>query len=275
MNPVFINSVGLAAPGLMGWGEALPVLLSEQGYRPAGMPKLVPAMLPSNERRRATRTIRLALQACQEAMEKSPYRAEKVSSVFTSSDGDTELLDSLCTALAKENPVLSPFEFHNSVHNAPAGYWAIATGSHSASTSLCGFDGSFSCGLIDAVAQVAVESTPVMMVAYDQPLPPPLDAKRPLVAPFAAAFLIGPQPGEGDLAQARLRISTAPEEEDVLHDPELERLRLGNPAARGLPLLMALARKTQGGNSQDGNSQERVTLPYQNGSRLIVELAPC
>ena len=270
MIPVFINSVGVAAPGLMGWREALPVLLAEQGYQPAEMPRLVPAMLPANERRRATRTIRLALQACQEAMEQSPYRAEKVSSVFASSDGDTELLDSLCTALAKENPVLSPFEFHNSVHNAPAGYWAIATGSHRASTSLCAFDGSFSCGLIDAAAQAAVESTPVLMVAYDQPLPPPLDAKRHLVAPFAAAFLIGPKPMDGDLIQARLQISSAPEEEDVVDDPELERLRLGNAAARGLPLLVALARNTRG-----RNTKAKVTLPYQNGSRLIVELAPC
>lgn len=265
MNPVFINSVGVAAPGLMGWPEALPVLLAEQCYQPAEMPRLVPAMLPPNERRRATRTIRLALQACQEAMENSPYRAEKVSSVFASSEGDTELLDSLCTALAKDKPVLSPFEFHNSVHNAPAGYWSIATGSHRASTSLCAFDGSFSCGLIDAVAQAAVESTPVLMVAYDQPLPPPLDAKRHLVAPFAAAVLIGPEPMEGDLTQARLRISSTPEEEDVVDDPKLERLRLGNAAARGLPLLVALARKTQA----------KVTLPYQSGSSLIVELAPC
>ena len=265
MNPVFINSVGLAAPGLMGWGEALPVFLAEQSYQPVEMPRLVPAMLPPNERRRATRTIRLALQACQEAMENSPYRAEKVSSVFASSEGDTELLDSLCTALAKDNPVLSPFEFHNSVHNAPAGYWSIATGSHRASTSLCAFDGSFSCGLIDAAAQAAIESTPVLMVAYDQPLPPPLDAKRHLVAPFAAAVLIGPEPMEGDLTQAQLQISINATEEDIVDDPELERLRLGNAAARGLPLLVALARKTQG----------RITLPYQNGSRLIVELTPC
>ncbi len=250
----------------MGWAESRPVLSRLQAYRAEEMPRLVPAILPPNERRRATRTIRLALEACREAMEHASHRADQVASVFASSDGDAELLDSLCTALARENPVLSPFEFHNSVHNAPAGYWAIATGSHCASTSLCGFDGSFSAGLVDAVAYAGVEASPVLMVAYDQPLPHPLDTKRHLVAPFAAAFLIGPQPAAGDLASLRLTVSSTPEEqEDRMADAGLETLRLGNAAARGLPLLEALAR----------GGEHRLTLPYQNGNKLIAELTPC
>lgn len=268
MSPVYINSIGLAAPGLMGWEESLPVLRAQSPYRAEEMPRLVPGMLPPNERRRATRTIRLALQASQEAMKRSPYRAEKVSSVFTSSDGDAELVNSLCTALSKENPLVSPFEFHNSVHNAPAAYWSIATGSHCASTSLCAFDGSFSCGLLDAATQVAVEGTPVMLVAYDHPLPFPLATVRPLLAPFAMALLLGPEPSPGDLARATIQITTDGAAESEIAETELERLRLGNPAARGLPLLMALAEAEHG-------DARRVTLPYLNGNRLVVELTPC
>ena len=249
----------------MGWEASLPVLRQEQPYQPEEMPRLVPGMLPPNERRRATRTIRLALAACQEAMEKSPQRAEQVASVFASSDGDAELLDKLCTALAKDSPVVSPFEFHNSVHNAPAGYWSIATGAHTASTSICAFDASFSCGLIEAVAQVGVEEHPVLLAAYDQPLPPPLDAKRHLVAPFATALLLASTPSPADMAVIGLQVVEAEEAEDRIGDSEMERLRLGNAAARGLPLLMALAK----------NETLTVRLPYMNGTKLLAELAPC
>ena len=54
------------------------------------------------------------------------------------------------------------------------------------------------------------------------------------------------------------------EREDRMRDKELESLRTGNPAARALPLLEAIARQ----------EARRVVLPYLPDTRLAVEVRP-
>ena len=55
-------------------------------------------------------------------------------SVFTSAHGDLAVNDYMCATLATQPTAISPTRFHNSVHNAAAGYWTIATGCHAASS---------------------------------------------------------------------------------------------------------------------------------------------
>ena len=163
--------------------------------------------------------------------------------VFTSSSGDSETVHEILCVLATERREVSPTRFHNSVHNAPAGYWAVATGSREPSTSLCAFDASFSAGLLDAAAQAAVDNRPVTLAAYDLPYPEPLHGVRPIEALFAVALVLTPQPDGPDDRRARAIIpGRARSTGDAMRDAGLERLRAGNPAARGLPLLAALAR---------------------------------
>jgi hypothetical protein len=50
-----------------------------------------------------------------------------------------------------------------------------------------------------------------------------------------------------------------------IDEPELEKLRTGNPAARSLPLLQAIARC----------EQTRIALPYLPPRTLGVEVRPC
>ena len=83
--------------------------------------------------------------------------------------------------LATDGREVSPTRFHNSVHNAPSGYWAVATGSREPSTSLCAYDASFAAGLLEAAAQATVDDRPVTLVAYDLPYPEPLQRARPIV----------------------------------------------------------------------------------------------
>ncbi len=260
---VYLNSVGLIAPGLMGWKASLPVLTEKEPYSRQEMPRLVPSKLPPNERRRASATIKLVMLACEDAMETSPIPANEVSAVFSSSEGDLELMGSICSRLTAASPVLSPFEFHNSVHNAPAGYWAIGTGSHKPSVSVCGFDASFSCGLIEAAVLVSVEQTPTLLASYDHVPPPPILDARPVLAPFAATFVLTPQPTGSDIARLTVAISDSPAPDEEIRDPGLEELRMGNAAARCLPLLMAIA----------GQKWGPLSLPYLNERSLHLELA--
>ena len=55
-------------------------------------------------------------------------------SVFTSAHGDLAVNDYMSSTLATQPTAISPTRFHNSVHNAAAGYWTIATGCHAASS---------------------------------------------------------------------------------------------------------------------------------------------
>ena len=127
-----LRGLGVMAPGLPGWKAAAPILREGAGYRPEPLSKLVPQMLPANERRRTTATIKLALEAGAEAMGDD---GAAPAAVFASSDGDLDIVHLLCSALALPERAVSPTHFHNSVHNAPAGYWSIASGNTLPSTS--------------------------------------------------------------------------------------------------------------------------------------------
>lgn len=257
MSAVYVHGVGLAAPGLPDWAAAQPVLRMQAPYVSAPLPDYAPQLLPANERRRANPIVRLAFRVAEQALDASGFPAQELAAVFASSGGDTGVVNRICAALAREPRIVSPTDFHNSVHNAPAGYWAIATASRQPSSSLAAFDASFIAGLREAAALVLAEGWPVLLAAYDMAHPPPMDERRPIIAPAAVALMLSPQ---ADGALARLALAAADAPETTLTEPALEALRQGNPAARALPLLQVLA-QGRGGS---------VVLPGGDGPPLRV-----
>ena len=242
MITVFIEGVGIAGPGLDGWASARPVLAGLALYEPTPFSPKPISWLPPAERRRAGTAVRLAIGAGREALAHAERDPATMAMVFTSSSGDNDTVHDILCVLATEKREVSPTRFHNSVHNAPAGYWAVATGSREPSTSLCAFDDSFSAGLLDAAVRATVDQRPVTLSAYDHPYPEPLDHVRPIAGAFAAALVLTPEPTNRTLV--RLAITPVHFDSDAtpMPDTRLERLRLGNPAARSLPLLAAIAR---------------------------------
>lgn len=236
---VSLASAGLTAPGLARWRDAQLILRGEQAYRQTELELDKPRRLPPNERRRTTPLVRLAFQAAEQIAEDCPVPLQDLAMVFGSGGGDTRVIHQICTALFTPERAVSPTQFHNSVHNAAAGYWSIATGAAGPSTSLSAYDDTVGATLLEAAALAREEEIPVLCMACDQRPVPPLLAKRPLVAPFAAALLLLPA-GAGN-ARANLTLEPTDAPETRLADPGLETLRLGNPAARMLPLLQALA----------------------------------
>jgi hypothetical protein len=185
--------------------------------------------------------------------------------VFTSSSGDGENLHRICETLSSAEREISPTRFHNSVHNAPAGYWSIAVGAREASTSLCGHDVSFAVGLIDAAAQVAAENVAVALIACDQPYPEPLNGVRPIAASVGIGLVLTPRPTPKALAKLCIDLVADDAQYTPLAEAQLESLRRGVPAARGLPLLAAVAR----------DAASRVDLQYTGALKLRIEVAPC
>ena len=248
---VAVLAASVWGPGLAGWAASRPVLAGAAPYDPVFLPPPPPAVLPANERRRTGPVVRLALAVAAEAAAACGIAPVLLRSVFASANGDGPvvggILEALSAGSAAEGRLVSPTSFSNSVHNAAAGYWSIATGGAQPADCLgCG-NATWAAALLAAAAQVQTAGAPVLLVAYDHPLPPPLDAKRPILAPFAAALVLAP-PDQPGWAHLEVEYKAAParldEVEPVL--PELRALALGNPAGQSLRLLEHLARGGSG-----------------------------
>lgn len=262
MNRVYIESVGLFAPGLGGWHQGQSVLTGESVYEHAPLPRYKPQLLAGNERRRATNSVRIAFGACEDAVGERLAEARELAGVFVSSGGDYGVHDQICRGLLQEPVMLSPTQFHNSVHNAPAGYWSIASESKASSVSLSVYDYSVAGGLLEAVPMVAQQSQAALLVFSDCDTCSPMNQKRAVNESFAAALWL--TPGESDNSLASLEIALEPgvAEDCACPSSGLEALRLANPAARILPLLQRLARRESG----------RLAFPMASGQRVAVTL---
>ena len=242
----YLDGIGLIGPGLDNWLAARPILAGVAPYESRPLVVAAPPSLPPAERRRTGLAIKVALAIAADALANGQLDAKNLTTVFSSSGADNDNCDALCKVLATGDRSISPTRFHNSVHNAPAGYWGIASGAMTPATVLCAHDGSFGAGLLEAMTQVTVdgqvdfERHGTLLITYDMLYPEPLHAKRPLPSAFGIALALMPERSAHSLARIELELSEAAP--DTLNEPALEALRVSIPAARGLPLLQAVAR---------------------------------
>ena len=257
----YIDGVGLLGPGLDNWPSGRAVLAGAQPYHAAKTALPPPALLPAAERRRSGPLVRVALAVGAEAG--AGQDLSQLATVFSSSGGDGVNCHELCQMLASGDRQVSPTRFHNSVHNAAAGYWSIAAGAMETASVLCAHDGSFGAGLLEAMVQVAVDGVPVLLIAADTAYPEPLHAARPIPDEFGVGLLLSPTRGPASIAGISVALSaTDPVRMD---DAAMEALRGAIPAARSLPLLDALAR----------GGETALVLDYLEHSRLAVTVSPC
>jgi hypothetical protein len=230
------------------------VLAGEADHVPAASPAPPPAILPPNERRRTGPVARLALTVAGEAAAMSGLPPAELRSVFASGNGDGVVIGSILQDLTQPGDqvrLLSPTQFHNSVHNAAAGYWSIATSCRRPVTCLACHDFTWAAALLAAMAEVTTQAEAVLLCVYDHPMPPPLDAKRPIYAPFGVGLVLSPSGQEGGMAGIGVRYVPEPPPKDAVLplQPALLALAKGNPAARSLALLAALARRAAGSHT--------------------------
>jgi len=240
-----VAGVGLIGPGLHGWQNSRKYL--HQGSSPEfrDMPALIPEGISPRERRRLTETIKLALVAAQDALINLslPIAIEQLSTVFASANGDLFVADKILSALAMPSKPVSPTLFHHSVHNAPAGYWHLASHSMHASTSIAAGENSFVSGLMEAVSQVITTAEPCLLVVCDSRAPENYRQQINCDDSLALALVLCNEhsiaaEGNTELLEIRpLKTASATR----LVDNTLEHLRQTNPAAKGLSLLNLLA----------------------------------
>ena len=257
MTALQVDGIGFWASGLPGWEAACAFLRDGQAVADAPR-KPAPELLAPNERRRAPDTVALALAVAQAACRAADADPRGLPSVFASTHGDLAITDYMCATLAGEPRTISPTRFHNSVHNAAAGYWTIGTACMQPATALSAYDGSFAQGLIEAAAQLADGAAQVLLVAYDAAATGPLAEVSRSEGLLGAALLLSP--AGADARGPRLRLAfeqgAVPAADDAL-----SRHCRGNAMAPMLPLFALLA----------GERAGECLLPAGHGQRLRIE----
>ena len=254
---VTVQGIAFWASRLPGWDVAREVMRGTQAAPEGVSPRPAPVLLAPTERRRAPDTVALALEVAQRACAASGHAPSELPSVFASTHGDLAISDYMCATLVATPTLISPIKFHNSVHNAAAGYWSIGTGSYASYTALSAYQYTFAAGLLEAATQVACDARPVLLVAFDVEAKGPLATISPSRGLLGAALVLAPSSESGT---HRLRLELAASDaatltsasspaaalvaENVLANclPLFERLAgCGNPSA---PVVLQLSQRT-------------------------------
>lgn len=258
---VYVDGIGLYGPGMNGWAHARSVL---SGSSPLNLaPIQLPAAdaLPPAERRRVGLSIKLSMATGFDALKNSGQNPGTLATVFSSTGGDCDNCHNILETLASSDRAVSPTRFHNSVHNAPAGYWSIANSCMAPSTSLCGYDATFAAALLEAAVQTSATGRPCLFIAFDTPYPEPLNSVRPIAFSLGVSMVLNSV--RTAFTTASLEIKMTNLEADKIKEPEWESLRRSIPAARSLPLMQALA----------ADKSAEVVIEYLDGlgMRVVVE----
>lgn len=232
-----IEGIGFWANGLPDWHAAHAV--ANGGLLPSAAvpPRPSPQLLAPNERRRAPATVAVALEVAMAACHAAGRAPSTLPSVFASTNGELSITDYMCATLADQPQAVSPTRFHNSVHNAAAGYWTIGTGAMQATTAISAYQASFAEGLLEALVQIASGSPAVLLVAYDSAAAGPLTEVSRSEGLLGGALVLSSTPRAG---APRLQVELADGEPPPAQG-RLARHAAGNAMAPMLPLFDALA----------------------------------
>ena len=236
---VYVEGVGVWSPQLADFAALRAVLRGQAAAPPPARPPAT--MLPANERRRAPESVLLATEVAGQAVAMSGRDAATLACVFASSHGDQPIMDYMCAILATAPAELSPTRFHNSVHNAPAGYWTIATGCHAPSNAVCAQRASFGAGLLEAASLVLADARAVLLVCSDTAGSGPLTEVTGCAAPFASALVLAPQPGPSTLGRLDLHLCPGSIADAAVASTLPAGWLASSPSASALPLLALLA----------------------------------
>lgn len=261
-----LEGFALWTPRLPGWDIARRVIRGESEPQEAKSPRPSTTLLPPTERRRIRDTVAIALEVAARACEMSKRDPSQLPSIFASAHGDTPISDYMCSTLATTPTLISPTKFHNSVHNAAAGYWTIAVRSLAPYTALSVYENTFAAGLLEAATQSICECSPVLYVAYDIEAVGPLAAMSNCSGMFGIGMVISPESSRPEARSLQLQVRSTPRNETVKPTPprtSAADLVAGNSMAAGFPFVEMLAADTPGA----------ITLALSEHCALEIELS--
>lgn len=244
MTAVYLDGIGIEAPGLSTWSQSVNVLRGESPFHFEKKILPVATLIPENERRRASDTIHLAVHVADEAVKNAKVNPKSLINVFSSFRGALKIVHHICNALTLPDHPVSPTQFHNSVYNAPASYWSIATGTRGSSTSLACAEFSFAAALLSAVAHVSTQQQGVLLVMYDVESPKPFHKQYAIEFNCGIALALMPTQSGNSLTKLDINFrSRRTREMNLKLIPSLEKLIIGNASAQPLLILSAVAKQ--------------------------------
>ncbi|MGH8190059.1 MAG: beta-ketoacyl synthase chain length factor [Rhodanobacteraceae bacterium] len=260
---VHVAGLGVWLRGAPDWPSLREVLRGHHGLADDAPTKPAAATLPAAERRRAPDSVRLAVEVSQQACAMAGRDPSSLPCVFASTHGELAITDYVCETLARAPRELSPTKFHNSVLNAPAGYWTIAAGCGRASSAVTAHHRSVAAGLLEAAAFACAEATPVLFAWCDVASAGPLAEMAGTTLAFGMALVLIPAAAAGPGLRLSLRAGAT--EGPAAAVLALRAVAGDNPAnAHALALLGALA----------APEETRLALPLSIGMSLEMEITP-
>jgi hypothetical protein len=250
-----VEGIGWHSPGVADWVAASALLQAGTDLPLTGDNKPAASVLSPNEARRAPHAVLVACDVAGQACTMAQRTAADLPCIFASMHGDLAITEHMCLTLAEQPLELSPTKFHNSVLNAPVGYWTVATQCHAASNAVSASGGSFAAGLFEAALEAHAEDRAVLLAVYDTAAQGPLAEAMQANTTCGAALVLSPQRSAHSRATLRIR-----------HDGDAHaaaRPVCGVAMASALPLFVALAHGTP----------TSVRLPHGNGTELVVEVS--
>lgn len=263
--PLRVEGIGAWLRGAPDWNTLRTVLRGGSRLPEDAPTKPAAVSLPPTERRRAPESVLLAADVAGQACEMAGRDPASLACVFASTHGELAITDYMCATLASAPRELSPTRFHNSVHNAPVGYWTIATQCTAASSAVTGWHASFGAGLLEAAMLAWADQAPVLFVACDTASVGPLAAMTRTTRAFGAALVLSPSQDPNPRPTMVLRVRNGETTVPMPDVADLLPLAADNPLnAHALALLAALT----------GDARARVILPAATDLLLDVEIAP-
>ncbi len=240
-NTAYIDGIAIWSTRLPGWDDAQRILRGEIPAPDDTPARPTPTLLPPNERRRAPDTVAVSMEVASKACTHAARDPTALPSVFASTNGDLAITDYMCDALLQAPASISPTKFHNSVHNAAAGYWAIATGCMASYTALSAGHHTFGNGLLEALLQTQSDHTDVLYVAYDTEAHGPLATISTSAGRLGCALVLSPDHS----ANSKMLLNWQTLEEDSPRNSDASKknalLVAGNAMASCLALFERLA----------------------------------
>jgi hypothetical protein len=266
MTTVYLEGIGIEAPGLRTWDQARLILRGEVPFHFDENSSLVTTLIPENERRRASDTIRLAVLVANDAVNNAKIKAESLINVFASHRGDLKIVDHICNTLTLPNHPVSPTQFHNSVYNAPAAYWSVATQTTWPSTSLACAEYSFPAALLSSAACVFAHQQGVLLVTYDMKSPKPFNKCCAMEFNCGVGMVLMPFQSENTLAKLEVNFDKKNDTGLIDSYPHpVNDLINGNASAQPLRILSAVA----------NHHPIRIPYDYLEKSVVDVDVQPC
>jgi beta-ketoacyl synthase-like protein len=207
-----VTSSGGTTPASGGAGAAIPwVAVVGVGVWMPGVPdarafregvrrpdaEVPPARLPARLRRHTSLLIRMVAEVAAQAAEQADLSLGAIPVVVGSAYGELGTTMEMLHELATEG-LISPFRFHNSVHNTASAYLSIAHENRSLATSVAAGNDTAAMILLDAMTLLAERGGDVLVVIADEPLPEAMIDAEPsaMTTPISAAAILRARPTE-------------------------------------------------------------------------------